>query len=150
MLFDINIQEFINDLVEKYNYRRLPKDVSVSARQSYLSSLPLWCKVGGDDVSLITPKGKLVASRYDRIVVGDYGPFVEVSPEDMNTEILLVQPGEEYRLDPANHDKYHIKYGWYTIKGHKNIKVYHQFDTVDYADYKKGMYYISPFDLQDA
>ncbi|MGD1524098.1 hypothetical protein [Vibrio harveyi] len=150
MLFDIDVNDFIDQLVEKYNYRPLPKNISENARQTYLSSLPLWCKLDGDDVSLVTKKGKLIASGYSRIVVGDYGPFLEIAPENMLTEALIVHNGEEYRLDPVYRDKYHIKYGWYTIKGHKGIKVYHQFDTVEYADYRKGMYYISPFDLRDA
>ena len=36
--------------------------------------------------------------------------------------------------------------GWRT-KGQSNVKVYDQKRTVDYADYKVGLFYISPFDL---
>jgi hypothetical protein len=35
---------------------------------------------------------------------------------------------------------------WRT-KDQSNVKVYEQSKTVDYADYKVGLYYISPFDL---
>ena len=32
-------------------------------------------------------------------------------------------------------------------KDQSNVKVYEQKRTVDYADYKVGLFYISPFDL---
>ena len=58
----------------------------------------------------------------------------------------LQMPGEEkYRLEHPWKDK--VFYVEWRTKDQSNVKVYDQKRTVDYADYKVGLFYISPFDL---
>jgi hypothetical protein len=43
----------------------------------------------------------------------------------------------------------HVYYAEYRSHDKSDVKVYWQKKTVDYADYRVGRYYISPFDLVD-
>jgi hypothetical protein len=88
----------------------------------------------------ITVNGKVIANNYHRVVIGGQGPYIELSKEHF-TVPLHCAPDQEYR----GKGKYaHCKYLWLMPEGMPHIKVYHQRRLVDYADYKVGMYYISP------
>ena len=52
---------------------------------------------------------------------------------------------EKYRLEHPWKDK--VFYVEWRTKDESNVKVYDQKRTVEYADYKVGLFYISPFDL---
>ena len=57
--------------------------------------------------------------------------------------LFSVQKGERILKNPLGKA---IFLEWRT-KDQINVKVYDQKRTVDYADYKVGLFYISPFDL---
>lgn len=88
----------------------------------------------------------LICKSYIRIVIGDYGAFVEFN--EPNYSAYMIAPGEEYRInDPAYKDK--VKYLWLTIKDNSCIKIYYQKKSVDYADYRPGMLYVSIHEVFD-
>lgn len=95
---------------------------------------------GGKDTFYSNEKTPLCFG-YLRIVIGNRGPYVECD----DTQIIiknfkLVQP---WRMDSSN-----AFYVEYRSNDKSNVKLYHQKKVVDYADYKIGLYYLSPFDLQ--
>lgn len=94
-------------------------------------SLPL----DGDDVTLFASRTSVhLATGYKRIVIGDRGPYVEFEAR----HLLL----DRFRdVDLTHHYYYEMR------SVHDNVKLYHQINGVDYADYVPGLYYISPFDL---
>ena len=57
---------------------------------------------------------------------------------------MRVPADELYRFDDP-----HVFYAEYRSNDDANVKVYWQKKTVEYADYRLGLYYISPFDLVD-
>lgn len=79
--------------------------------------------------------------RWNRVVIGDYGAYLEIDEKDLLVG-LDVPPEQAWRLDEEYiaSRKLSIKYHWLTFRG---VKVYHQVDTVKYADYRPGKYYIS-------
>jgi hypothetical protein len=89
--------------------------------------------------------GTLFAEEYTRVVVGDYGAYVEIHPDAMvgNLECPVK---ERWRLAPGlEHRAFRpLKYEWWVPKGRRNTKVYRQRGLVRYADYRVGYYYISP------
>lgn len=89
--------------------------------------------------------GQKLADMYDRIVIGDYGPYIEISKDDMVYN-LRVKSGEEWRTKfpdiQAKKRYYPLKYVWYETDTFD--KVYYQVGEVRYADYQKHKYYISP------
>lgn len=135
------IRTYIEHLAAQYRYRPLPRAVGQHARQLYLSGLN-----GFDDFCRpLRIRGHLVATGYSRVVVGDYGAYVEIAPEDLVVQLQL-QPGQEWRADPQYLAlrNLSIKYVWYTTLG---VKVYFQVAGVKYADYQPGFYYISVLDF---
>lgn len=101
--------------------------------------LPLEQKV---KTSFFTEKSReLVATRYTRVVIGSRGPYIEFNTDSINMSNFHVPPDQLWRFTSST--AYYIEYR--SIKD--NVKLYIQLRTVNYADYKVGMCYISPFDL---
>lgn len=128
-------------LAEKYHYTPLPEDLSSKYRQFFTENIPRWLKINGDEAPLYTASGTILCDEYSRIVVGDYGAFVEFASEPMETE-FVVQPGQEYRVNDKRYSK-SVKYIWLTVGDGSGVKIYKQRKRVTYADYRPKMYYVS-------
>jgi hypothetical protein len=89
---------------------------------------------GSPDMPLLTRSGLLVAAGFTRIVIGGRGPYVEFTDEQIVPQAFhWVRTGafySEYRTNDV-----------------ENVKAYYQHGRVDYADYRPGLWYVSPFDL---
>jgi len=135
----------IEELVKKYNYKKLPKDLSEVQKAQYLADLPSYLNVNGDLNCKIYYKNFLVSHGYSRIVIGDYGAYIEIPPNLMARENIKIKPGQEYRFE----ERYKaVKYHWYCLKEAEEFKIYYQKNTVKYADYLPEMCYISPYGLE--
>lgn len=101
----------------------------------------------GEEKRHLQIEGASIASDYERVVVGDYGAYVEITPEQM-TAILNVPDNQKWRLDQeyVKRKNLSLKYQWYV---YGDVKVYKQIAGVSYADYKPGMYYISVLDFDE-
>lgn len=130
------------DLADEHNYKRLPQDKSDYYRKIWAENLPEGLDINGADIDIYTANGDLICSGYNRIVIGDYGAFIEYLPEQANKEEYCIKEGQEYRVNNPRY-MYNVKYNWLTIKD-TDLKIYEQKKTVSYADYKAGRYYISP------
>ena len=99
--------------------------------------------VDGDPaMRLFTRSGTLVADGYLRVVIGGRGPYIEF--QTVWQSHMRVPAEELYRFNDP-----HVYYAEYRSHDKSDVKVYWQKKTVDYADYRVGRYYISPFDLVD-
>lgn len=126
-------------LAKKYKYRPLKHDLSEKYRKFYLDNIPTELNVNGGVDTLFTLNGSPICDGYDRIVVGDYGAFIEFSTSPYS---FIVKPGQEYRIDDERYSK-NVKYHWLTINDNSDVKIYHQMRTVAYADYLPDKYYVS-------
>jgi hypothetical protein len=77
-------------------------------------------------------------------VIGERGPYVELNNEQLWRSHLRVPAAEVYRFND-----HHVFYAEYRSNDDGSVKIYWQKKTVDYADYRVGLYYVSPFDLVD-
>lgn len=112
-------------LAKEYKYKKLPFDISEEARLSYLSEIPASLKLEGDiNFKLYSNKGTLFSTGYNRIVVGDYGAFIEFDTSQILRENIKIKNGQEYRV---NDDKYKR--------------------TVEYADYSPERFYVSHYEI---
>lgn len=140
------VQRLISYLKETYKYKPIPITLEFGdVREVYRRNLPDWCKMEGDTVQLRTKDGTPLMKGYDRVVIGDYGPFVETSPDKMYRQYVRVKSGEEYRMTDPQYAN--CKYVWLTATDESGVKIYFQKHTVDYADYIPGKIYVSPFEL---
>ena len=132
-----------DELSKKYNYKKLSPELGNAARSIYAETLPTFLFVIDNKNPLYTINGSLICSSLDRIVIGDYGAYIEFSPEQANKKLFIIAPGQEYRLDPHYNN---VKYIWLTIDDGSQVKIYYQKNTVSYADYKPQKYYISVYE----
>jgi hypothetical protein len=143
-----NLLQFQEDLAKEYEYYNLPFMLSKEIQQKYLDNLPLWCNMNGNsDCNLYSLHGTLVAKGYERIVIGDYGAFIEIDESQIVKDNIVLKKGQEYRINDKKYSK-KVKYIWMTAKDKSDLKIYFQKRTVSYADYRKGMYYVSPYEVK--
>ena len=135
-----------NELSKKYNYKKLSKEKSCIVRSIYASTLPEFLEQLNQP--LYTINGSLICSNFDRIVIGDYGAYIEFSSEQANKNLFTIAPGQEYRIDDLRYAN--VKYAWLTINDDSQIKIYYQKNTVSYADYKPHKYYVSVYEVYPA
>lgn len=83
--------------------------------------------------------GTLLAVGYTRVVIGDYGAFIEISPAQIQSSAIRERwPGPPDRP---------VKYIWMETRDMLKTKVYSQQRGVAYADYQPGMFYVAPSDV---
>jgi hypothetical protein len=98
---------------------------------------------GNTKTKFYTKTGLLIAEGYTRIVIGQRGPYLEFLESQIAKENIHIPEDQKYRLD--NRTTY---YNEWRTNDKSFVKIYEQKKTVAYADYKIGMWYISPFDLK--
>lgn len=99
--------------------------------------------IDGAKIPLFTkyPSYNSIADCYQRVVIGQRGPYVEFTKNQIIDSLLYIPRNQLYRLsDPK---VYYIEFR--TIE--QNVKVYYQMRSVAYADYLINHFYISPVDL---
>lgn len=94
------------------------------------------------NLPLKTKAGELIATGFTRIVVGDYGAYIEIAPGQMRLENIVPKFKQAAPSRP-------VKYIWLTTQ-RGDAKIYHQQASVKYADYRPGMYYIAPNEVQQS
>ena len=86
--------------------------------------------------------GSLFATKYNRVVHGQRGDYIELEREHIVPE-LISKFGNDLN---GTYDFYYL---WLHPTDKPQYKVYYQLKTVKYADYKIGKYYISPELIKD-
>lgn len=137
---NLNTLKIEAKLAEKYKYKKLPDDLSEKYRQYFTENIPegLFLNGGG---TLTTLNGSPICDSYKRIVVGDYGAFIEFD-KPTRDDLFVIAPGQEFRVNDDRYSK-NVKYIWLTVDDNSNVKIYRQKKGVTYADYLPGMYYVS-------
>lgn len=115
----------------KNYYRPLDSVRSEKVRAHYRSNLKL-DENGNIFLNLKNRAGTVIARGYTRVVVGDYGAYVEFSRS---------QAVQEHLEEPQNERGWNKYVPFYT-KDAERTKVYYQLLEVKYADYRPGMYYV--------
>jgi len=139
--FNAYMNAYIQKLVDAYGYKKLPKEKSKEVRDFFSDNIP--CRLF-NEYPVLDLDNTMIAKSFERIVIGDYGAFMEIAPEDIARRVLRIQEGQEFRLN----GDFKGKYIWLTSNG-KN-KIYEQLRTVSYADYKVGYFYISPYEIKQS
>jgi len=97
---------------------------------------------GGGKDNLYTKSGTIVSNGYNRIVKGQRGAYVEFTDSQILLKSFHIPKNQLYRLTDLR-----IYYIEMRSTDASNAKLYYQKKTVAYADYKIGMFYVSPNDL---
>lgn len=143
-----DVQKLIRQLKTQYKYKAIPPMFAEEYHALYRAALPAFLQESGSDESVLCDKrGMEICLGYRRIVIGDYGPYIEFDDNEAAMENLEIQYGQDYRIDNAQFvDR--VKYEWWTTKSGSHVKLYRQKRCVEYADYRPGFWYVSPFEVQ--
>jgi hypothetical protein len=96
---------------------------------------------GNNDLIFYTKSNIMLAKGYIRIVIGERGPYIEFERKNfIDFSKLQIPESQKWRL--KNNNSFYIEY-----RSKDYVKIYFQKRVVNYADYKIGKFYISPFDL---
>ncbi len=87
------------------------------------------------EATIYTSNGTPIATDYTRVVFGKRGGYVEFTPEQI-VNAIIYKPSQR-----------HVFFTEWRTEG-DHVMVYEQRRRVKYADYRVGMWYISPGDLQ--
>lgn len=137
------------DLAKQYGYKKLDEKLSYETRKEYASNLPDFFYFECNKKEPIHSRdGVLLAKKWQRVVIGDYGAFIEIDDKDACRENLSVKKGEEYRIDDPKYSN-SVKYQWFVPCNGYEAKMYFQQAEVVYADYKAGKWYVSPYETQE-
>ena len=139
------VLEYQERLVKNYKYRPLPTLQQEEARRLYRENLPEGFCLDGADAAVFASTGMKLCNRYNRIVVGDYGAYVEILPDDMVHENIRVKPGQEYRDQNPRYSG-NVTFSWLTTKDDSDVKIQFQKKEVAHADMVPGRYYVSVYE----
>ena len=89
-----------------------------------------------EDIVFYTLSNLLIANGYTRVVIGGRGPYIEFDKKQIIIDNFYYV-----------HYPKHVYYQEFRSKCLSNTKLYYQEKLVNYADYKIGKLYISPFEL---
>lgn len=142
----VQMLKYQEQLADEYKYKPIPRTFFTDVRAEFEEALPEWCDMSGDTTKLETRNGTVIANGYNRIVIGDYGAFVEFSHVQADMCRLKIKEGQSYRIEDPRYAE-HVKYLWLTADDGSDVKVYEQKRPVEYADYKPGMLYVSVYEV---
>ncbi len=94
----------------------------------------------GSNKIIINNSNTIIASGYDRIVIGDFGPYVEISKD----QIYFDNIKPKWSMTPNRP----VKYIWMETNDLLKTKIYFQKGRVKYADYKPEFFYVDPNDVR--
>lgn len=111
-------------------------------RRTYAQRIPI--PLEGDPATCFYSKdGLLLAKGYKRIVIGQRGPYIEFDDDQIIKDNISIPKHAEHKL------KNSMSYYWeYRSNDRSFVKLYWQKMTVLYADYKVGLWYISPSEVK--
>lgn len=137
------ILKTIDDLSNIYKYKKLEATKSKKYRELYKDNIP--CFLNDNKSKLYSLDNTLLSNGYNRIVIGDYGAYIEISDSQINKNNIICPTEQKYRYS----EKYkNCKYYWLSLDDNSKIKIYYQKNTVTYADYKIGYYYVSVYEVK--
>lgn len=134
-------------LIKENGYKKIKGEKGNIVRNIYYKLIPKELDVEGNyNVKVFTREGTLIFIGYKRIVVGDYGAFIEVGKDQLVGSNIQIKEGQEYRVKDRKY-KNSVKYVWLTAKDDSDIKIYYQKKKVVYADYIPEYFYVSPYEI---
>lgn len=136
------VERYISEITKYFKYKPLASADSRQVRKYYTENIKPWQRIEGSTDSLYDSKGYLICNGYDRIVIGDYGAYIEFNADQANLSSYTIPEDQLWRLNLKRYPN--LKYQWLTIgKSKSGIKIYYQLNSVKYADYIPGKYYVS-------
>lgn len=94
---------------------------------------------------LYTKNGEKVCERYERIVIGDYGAYVEISASHLSDNHFIYID----QNDPIDEtiSSRHSSHMTLALNDESSYTIYFQVKPVPYGNFIPGRFYIDPYDV---
>lgn len=125
----------------KNYYKPFNPEISILLRTHYKNEIAI--SLNGGRQPLFFKSGLQFCIGYLRIVISDYGAYVECTPTQ------IIKANIKDRFNNRESDKRPVEYWWMIPADGSDCKIYEQVNKVAYADYIPGMFYVSVYDLFD-
>ena len=86
------------ELATKYKYKKLKPEISEKAIEEYGKNIPDFLNIDGEVIDLYSNEDTLICKGYERIVIGDYGAYIEFSTPQIVRDNIKIKQGQEYRI----------------------------------------------------
>lgn len=104
-------------------------------------------KVDGNDKQVLHTKDNMVIAKgYERVVIGDRGPYIELANRHILLDGIFIPREQHWRFEPKWREK--VYYFEFRTIDESYLKIYLQNRRVNYADYKEEFWYVSPFGIK--
>lgn len=96
-------------------------------------------------ISLIYKNGEKVCERYERIVIGDYGAYVEISASHLSdNHFIYIDQNDPVDETIASRHSNHMTLA---LNDESSYTIYFQVKPVPYGNFIPGRFYIDPYDV---
>lgn len=134
-------------MVAKYHHRPIPTTPAAgNVKTYYRDKLPAWAKKKiSRKYPLYTKNGEKVCERYERIVIGDYGAYVEISASHLSDNHFIYID----QNDPIDEtiSSRHSSHMTLALNDESSYTIYFQVKPVPYGSFIPGRFYIDPYDV---
>lgn len=111
--------------------------------KEYKQRLKINADEGDDDTVIHTEENMVIAKGYERVVIGDRGPYIELAHRHILLDGIFIPKEQHWRFEPKWRKK--VYYFEFRTIDEAYLKVYLQNRCVNYADYKEEFWYVDPF-----
>lgn len=138
------VNTFIQDMIKKYHYRPIPATVQTGSVKSYYRDrLPAWAKIKiSRKYPLKTKQGDKLCEAYEKIVVGDYGAYVEISASHLLIDQFIYIDEQDIS---ENIDTRQKSYMTFVLNTDPDFKILFQVKSVAYGNFIPGRFYVNPY-----
>jgi hypothetical protein len=112
----------------------------------YKQRLNISADEGDDETVIHTESNMVIAKGYERVVIGDRGPYIELSNRHILLDGIHIPKDQHWRFEPKWRQK--VYYFEFRTIDESYLKVYLQNKPVNYADYREEFWYINPFNTK--
>ena len=141
------VHSYIKDMVAKYHHRPIPTTPATgNVKTYYRDKLPAWAKKKiSRKYPLYTKNGEKVCERYERIVIGDYGAYVEISASHLSDN-HFIYIDQNNPIDETISSR-HSSHMTLALNDESSYTIYFQVKPVPYGNFIPGRFYIDPYDV---
>lgn len=137
--------DLINDFNERYHGRALPQDESLYLRELvYPKAVPSWLQYEGDESQpLFTKVGTPFCSGYSRVIISDYGPYIEIPQSLIDKSIVKRDLATETNIDMGTSSTR----VWFYASDNSRMPLFMQAKTTNLGDFIPEYFYVVPSDV---
>lgn len=130
----MQIEDYIQNLKLSYKNKPLPEQISKKSKEFYKKCLNSYYQINGDEKQIVTWNYIYIAKKYNKIVITDYGPFLEIKKENVFWENLMLKNQQS-----------NTNFIFYGIENYPNFECFFTKESSNVRDFSPNCLYIPTY-----